>query len=1461
MAGAYKGLTIRIGADTGKLNSALRGANSVIHKTQTELNKLSRAAKIDPGNELVAARQMGALAEQAVNASAKIDILKHGIESLGNEKVLDASGKETSQTIKELAENTDSVTLSAEAAKEAYTKVNSELNKVYAAIKKSTKGEVDLRKVTNEGNYSDGLLTELEKQGKVTAEQAAKIRELKPAWTEARSALDNYTKAAQFSKMNNDLAVADAQARGLARTFVEMTRQTDLSKSFGGLDAKLKQIDSAAKATNDRLGRLDKAAKLNPTSIGTAALKFRELGDAVETTQHKSELLRQKLEGYRNAGIDEIARGFGNVSEEVAKAEKALEDAKYNLDKAKESADSTEDEVAKLAKEFERAQRAADTAHQVQEYRELETQIAETDARLKELTSRQANTSVSAAAVNAAVEVGNLMQRAGSAVVDASNDVDSAYRNMRKTVDGTEEQYKRLYDAAMEYSQTHVTSADTMLEMEALAGQVGISADALENFAEVAANLDVATDIDAETIALQMGQITNVMSDLDENNVQGFADALVNLGNHMPAQESAIMQIAQRLSSVGDVAGFTTPEVLGWAAAIASTGQRSEAAATGISTTITSIQSAVSNGGDELDAFAKVVNMSSDEFKKAWGEDASGVLREFIGSIQNLGPDAIKQLEDLGIEGVRQTQTLLGLAKTVENVDEAMELSQGSWDRFASGNPVDGIGEAAQEASRKAEGFSGSLAKMQNSAQVLAASLGNSLIKYIDMAAKGMQDLTSWINTLDDDLVAGAAGVGTFLAAFAVVHPVVKALKDNFAEVGAAISGKFISGLGKVKTYADTTTSVLGAFDKKVAGIKGSFAKGVSSIKTFGGVLMSLGESGTIAAGAVGAVAAAVGVYYIKKFIEAKKHTEDMNSALEGMSRNSESVSRSFYLGSDGFEAYGDAASGASTSVEDLINIVKEHNERSAETRSSTETTIGMLQRYKEVIDDAMDAEDKSTVNVGELQWALDGLSDITGETYDAMALLNGEYANQEDSALRTKDAVDQLIESKKQEAKIDALKSMYTDALETQMKAKDALDEAQKKYDDSYELWSTNWIEQSVKHGMSAEEAEARVQDAYDKTHEKLTQDLSDAKRLYEGATEEADRYGRALGDLSAEEYAAGDGEQHFRENMMRENETISDTLDALWDGKDRYRDLAVAIRDTQGEVESMAEANDNFARLAPDVFSAMAEQAEGDLQTIADMVAAYDQLEIEDKEAVITVDDEGFIVANGERLEWNGSEWVSPEITVKTSTLPKSEEQIKKVSNEGKKLKSAKASYTATGNAATSTKPAQNIKKTTDAAGKIGNKNGSYTASGNLVTAGYSIADRIRSVTIAASGMSSKSITLTTNVVRRERTIKTKSATGTYIDPNKMPKHAAGIFTAPTLTNIGWVGEDGAELYSGNSLVPLTNRKYSMPYINDISDAVAKKLDFGGGEKSITLYVSCEGGPNETARAIVRALEHADI
>ena len=50
-ASRIKGITVEIGGDTTKLQNALKGVNSEIRNTQSQLRDIEKLLKLDPGNQ------------------------------------------------------------------------------------------------------------------------------------------------------------------------------------------------------------------------------------------------------------------------------------------------------------------------------------------------------------------------------------------------------------------------------------------------------------------------------------------------------------------------------------------------------------------------------------------------------------------------------------------------------------------------------------------------------------------------------------------------------------------------------------------------------------------------------------------------------------------------------------------------------------------------------------------------------------------------------------------------------------------------------------------------------------------------------------------------------------------------------------------------------------------------------------------------------------------------------------------------------------------------------------------------------------------------------------------------------------------------------------------------------------------------------------------------------------------
>ena len=77
MAGnRIKGITVEIGGDTTKLQTALKGVNTEIRNTQSQLRDVEKLLKLDPGNTELIAQKHGLLAQAVSETREKLETLK-----------------------------------------------------------------------------------------------------------------------------------------------------------------------------------------------------------------------------------------------------------------------------------------------------------------------------------------------------------------------------------------------------------------------------------------------------------------------------------------------------------------------------------------------------------------------------------------------------------------------------------------------------------------------------------------------------------------------------------------------------------------------------------------------------------------------------------------------------------------------------------------------------------------------------------------------------------------------------------------------------------------------------------------------------------------------------------------------------------------------------------------------------------------------------------------------------------------------------------------------------------------------------------------------------------------------------------------------------------------------------------------------------------------------------------------
>lgn len=80
MAGRIQGITVEIGGDTTKLQTALKGVNKEIRNTQSQLRDVDKLLKLDPGNTELLAQKHRLLGDAVKETKEKLETLKTAAE-------------------------------------------------------------------------------------------------------------------------------------------------------------------------------------------------------------------------------------------------------------------------------------------------------------------------------------------------------------------------------------------------------------------------------------------------------------------------------------------------------------------------------------------------------------------------------------------------------------------------------------------------------------------------------------------------------------------------------------------------------------------------------------------------------------------------------------------------------------------------------------------------------------------------------------------------------------------------------------------------------------------------------------------------------------------------------------------------------------------------------------------------------------------------------------------------------------------------------------------------------------------------------------------------------------------------------------------------------------------------------------------------------------------------------------
>jgi TP901 family phage tail tape measure protein len=393
----------------------------------------------------------------------------------------------------------------------------------------------------------------------------------------------------------------------------------------------------------------------------------------------------------------------------------------------------------------------------------------------------------------------------GAAVAKAAIDWESAFAGVRKTVNATETQLKQLEKELLAVSSTSPVSPEQIAKIAELGGQLGIAADQLTEFSKTIAALSVSTNLTAEEGAMALAQFVNITKPVADSSltasqqVARLGATIVELGNNLATTEADILHFAQRVAGAGATVGISQADILGWAAALSSVGIEAEAGGTAISRVFLEMSSAVAEGGKELQLFAAVSGMSTDEFARKFKENASEATLAFLGGIAKMraeGQNLIPVLEELGLNEIRVRDMILRASGATDLVTRSLSMARQAYEENNA---------LTEEAGKRYATTASQMEILRNNLQILGITIGQALLPAIN------------------EIVQALIPVVKGFAQWAKEHPGIVKLGVAIAAVVAVI-GPVVVGIGMLISAISTIGSVISGAVSAIGAIIGAIA-------------------------------------------------------------------------------------------------------------------------------------------------------------------------------------------------------------------------------------------------------------------------------------------------------------------------------------------------------------------------------------------------------------------------------------------------------------------------------------------------------------------------------------------------------------------------------------------------------------------------------------------------------------
>lgn len=410
---------------------------------------------------------------------------------------------------------------------------------------------------------------------------------------------------------------------------------------------------------------------------------------------------------------------------------------------------------------------------------------------------------------------------------------ESAMAGVRKTTDLTEKEFADLTKGINDMSGEIPASREEIAGVAEAAGQLGIKKENLLSFTRTMVDLGESTNLQSQEAASALARLANI-TQMPQSEFSNLGSTIVDLGNNFATTESEIVDMSLRLAGTGKQVGLNESQILALSTAMTSVGINAEAGGSAFSRVMQKMNTAVLSNSEDLKGFANIAGMSAEDFAASWKQNPQTAIINFTKGLkkaQDGGQDVISMLKDVGINGIRETDTLQRLANAGDLMGDAFKVSSKAWDENSA---------LSKEAGMRYKTTESQLNIVKNTLIKAAGAIGQVLApKLVELADK-VKAAANWFTNLSPEMqgvilkVAGfVAAAGPALLIFGKLISFGSGVKDSIGKLGlgftglgtklgltAAASGETAGGLAAIGGAVGPLLAVVAVVGFFVAAIK-----------------------------------------------------------------------------------------------------------------------------------------------------------------------------------------------------------------------------------------------------------------------------------------------------------------------------------------------------------------------------------------------------------------------------------------------------------------------------------------------------------------------------------------------------------------------------------------------------------------------------------------------------------------